>query len=183
MVKALKALDMGELHSNEWMHAEGVVLYRGRVYIPDNPQLHHDLVHAHHGAMVTGHPGQWKTLELVLWSYWWPGLSRYVDKFVTGCNVCNQCRQDKNSVSSPPLEPCFDIPNNSLNHLLNSLFLWLEKLTKKSSNQTTYLFSCQTSLYFTSLPILEGKIWNLLDYCLHTITGQPLRIRKRIIYR
>ncbi len=56
MVKALKALDVGELHSNEWMCAEGVVLYRGRVYILDNPQLHHDLVHAHHGAVVAGHP-------------------------------------------------------------------------------------------------------------------------------
>src|SRR5258708_5378389 len=38
VVKALKALDVGELHSNEWMHTEGVVLYRGRVYVPDNPQ-------------------------------------------------------------------------------------------------------------------------------------------------
>src|SRR5260370_25494962 len=38
-------------------------------------------------------------------------------------------------------------------------------------------------IYFTSLPILEGEIRNLPDYCLHTITGQPLRIRKRIIYR
>src|SRR5258705_1972809 len=27
VVKALKALDMGELRSNEWMHAEGIVLY------------------------------------------------------------------------------------------------------------------------------------------------------------
>src|SRR6266481_2589971 len=118
-----------------------------------------------------------------------------------------RCRQDKNSVSSPPVEPCFDVPNNSPHHLLKSLILWLEKLAKKSSNQTTYLFSCQTSLYdfcpnlwviivlnradsydsnsiyFTSLPILEGEIRNLPDYCLHTITGQPLRIRKRIIYR
>jgi len=57
MVKALKALDVGELHSNEWMCVEGVVLYGGRVYVPDNPQLHHDLVYAHHGAAVTGHPG------------------------------------------------------------------------------------------------------------------------------
>src|SRR5258708_33512585 len=57
-----------------------------------------------------------------------------------------RCRQDKNSVSSPPLEPCFDIPNNSPNHLLNSLLLCLEKLAKKSSNQTTHLFSCQNSL-------------------------------------
>src|SRR5258705_9953976 len=56
------------------------------------------------------------------------------------------CRWDKNSVSSLPLEPCFDVPNNSPNHLLNSLFLCLEKLAKKSSNQTTHLFSCQNSL-------------------------------------
>src|SRR5258708_24214810 len=56
VVKALKALDMGELHSNEWTCAEGVVLYQGRVYVPDDPQLHHDLVHAHHSAAVTRHP-------------------------------------------------------------------------------------------------------------------------------
>ena len=37
---------------------EGVVLYRGRVYVPDNPQLHHDLVHVHHGAAVAGDPGE-----------------------------------------------------------------------------------------------------------------------------
>src|SRR5260221_2735851 len=56
VVKALKALDAGELCSDEWMHTEGVVLYRGRVYVLDNPQLCHDLVHVHHGATITGHP-------------------------------------------------------------------------------------------------------------------------------
>src|SRR5260221_461357 len=89
VVKALKALDMGELHSNEWTCTEGVVLYQGRVYVPDNPQLHHDLVHVHHSAIVIRHPGCWKTLELVSWNYWWPGLSRYVTKFIAGCNTCN----------------------------------------------------------------------------------------------
>src|SRR5260221_1454113 len=68
--------------------------------------------------------------------------------FPTFCigKVFIRCRRDKNSVSSPPLEHCFDIPNNSPNHLLNSLLLCLEKLAKKSSNQTTHLFSCQNSL-------------------------------------
>src|SRR5260221_4140957 len=92
VVKALKALDAGELHSDEWTHAEGIVLYRGKVYILDNPQLHHDLVHAHHSATVAGHPGHWKTLELVSRNYWWPGLSRYVTKFVAGCDACNQTK-------------------------------------------------------------------------------------------
>ncbi len=91
-MKALKALDAGELRSDEWMRTEGAVLYRGRVYVPDNPQLHHDLVHAHHGAAITGHPGRWKMLELVSQNYWWPGLSRYVAKFITGCNACNRTK-------------------------------------------------------------------------------------------
>src|SRR5258707_1564088 len=28
-------------------------------------------------------------LELVSWNYWWPGLSRYVAKFIMGCDTCN----------------------------------------------------------------------------------------------
>src|SRR5260370_20722018 len=43
VVKALKALDAGELCSDEWMHAEGGVLYQARVSVLDDPQLHHDL--------------------------------------------------------------------------------------------------------------------------------------------
>src|SRR5258708_452135 len=89
VVKALKALDAGELHSNEWMHIEGVVLYQGRVYVLDNSQLCHNLVHVHHSAIVIGHPGHWKMLELVSQNYWWPGLSRYVAKFIAGCDACN----------------------------------------------------------------------------------------------
>src|SRR5258707_12723423 len=92
VVKALKALDAGELRSDEWMCAEGIVLYQGKVYIPDNPQLRHDLVHVHHSATVAGHPRHWKMLELVSWNYWWPGLSRYITKFVTGCDTCNQMK-------------------------------------------------------------------------------------------
>src|SRR5258705_7802971 len=31
-------------------------------------------------------------LELVSWNYWWPGLSRYIAKFIMGCNACNQTK-------------------------------------------------------------------------------------------
>src|SRR5258707_13986722 len=36
-------------------------MYRGCMYVPKDPQLCHDIVHAHHDSMMTGHPGQWKT--------------------------------------------------------------------------------------------------------------------------
>ena len=31
-------------------------------------------------------------LELVSWNYWWPGLSRYVAKFIMGCDACNRTK-------------------------------------------------------------------------------------------
>src|SRR5258705_7935518 len=31
-------------------------------------------------------------LELVSRNYWWPGVSRYVAKFITGCDACNQMK-------------------------------------------------------------------------------------------
>src|SRR5258707_10616979 len=37
VVKALKALDAGELRSNEWTCTEGAVLYQGKVYVQTTP--------------------------------------------------------------------------------------------------------------------------------------------------
>src|SRR5260370_5008765 len=41
---------------------------------------------------MTGHPGWWKTLELVSHNYWWPGISHYVASYMAGCNACNHCK-------------------------------------------------------------------------------------------
>src|SRR5260221_361350 len=77
---------------DKWERDRDLVMYRGCVYVPKDPQLHHDIVHAHHDSMMTSHPGQWKTLELVSHNYWWPGISHYVASYVAGCDVCNCCK-------------------------------------------------------------------------------------------
>src|SRR5258707_5029649 len=61
------------------------------MYVPRDPQLHHDTVHAH-DSIVMGHPGWWKTLELVSHNYWWPGISCYIASYIAGCNACNHCK-------------------------------------------------------------------------------------------
>src|SRR5260221_821861 len=67
-------------------------MYRGCMYVPKDPQLCHDIVHAHHDSVMTSHPGWWKTLELVSRNYWWPGISCYIASYMAGCDVCNCCK-------------------------------------------------------------------------------------------
>ena len=48
-MRALKELGSGtDLQGNEWEERDGLVLFRGRVYIPLDTQLRHDIVEAHH---------------------------------------------------------------------------------------------------------------------------------------
>ena len=63
----LKELSSGaNLRGDEWEERDGLVLFRGKVYIPLDAQLWHDNVEAHHDTPETGHSGRWKTTELVV---------------------------------------------------------------------------------------------------------------------
>jgi len=72
----------------EWKTDKGLVLYRGKVYVPDDSELRRELVTVHHDSKNAGHPGRWKTYELLSRNFWWPGMSTYVQKYVDGCEVC-----------------------------------------------------------------------------------------------
>src|SRR5258708_40246987 len=94
------------------------------MHVCPKTQLHHNIGHAHHDSMMTGHPGQCKTLELVSPNYWWLGISHYVASYVAGCDTCNccksfltqkvgkltpnRCRQENNLIYNPPTEPSLE---------------------------------------------------------------------------
>ena len=72
----------------EWNEEEGLLLYRGRVVIPSDPEIQRRVVQLHHDNPVLGHPGRWKTLELVSRNYWWAGMSTFVKNYVEACDLC-----------------------------------------------------------------------------------------------
>src|SRR5882724_3046456 len=66
VVRALKELGTERgLRSNEWQEKDGLVLYRGKIYVPHDSQLRLNIVKAHHNHPVVGHPGRWKMTELI----------------------------------------------------------------------------------------------------------------------
>ena len=109
VVDALSKLDKlrpVHLQNNlvDWNSKQGLLLYRGKVYVPKDNTLQTKIVCIHHNLLPAGHPGQSKTLEMVTRNYWWPGIAKFVKDYV---ETCDTCRRGKTSHAKPqgPLQP------------------------------------------------------------------------------
>lgn len=91
-VEELRKSGASRLDGAEWAEEQGLILFRGRVYVPKDPELRRSIVELHHDSVVAGHPGRWKTLELVTRNYWWPGISKFIASYIDGCDRCNRTK-------------------------------------------------------------------------------------------
>jgi len=78
------------LRDEEWHQENGLMLKEGKVYIPRDEKLRAEVIRLHHDMPVGGHGGQWKTAELVMRNFWWPGVTREVKRYVERCNICQR---------------------------------------------------------------------------------------------
>jgi hypothetical protein len=79
----------GMVRSAEWSESDGLLMFRGKIYVPNDRELRHQIVEEHHDTHITGHAGCFKTLELVSQNYWWPQMSQYISIYVKTCDLCN----------------------------------------------------------------------------------------------
>lgn len=64
------------------------MLWQGHIYVPKDKSLQGCIIGMHHDTQLAGHPGQYKTIELVTRTYWWPGVTQDVKAYVMGCEKC-----------------------------------------------------------------------------------------------
>ena len=58
----------------------------GWIYVPKDKDLRDEVIHLHHDTYVAGHPGRFKTAELVLRNYWWPRIHGDIREYAPGAN-------------------------------------------------------------------------------------------------
>ena len=54
----------------------------GRIYVPNNKKLREEILKEHHNPADIGHPRQYRMLELLKRTYWWPGLKEDIKKYM-----------------------------------------------------------------------------------------------------
>jgi len=87
VVEEIKKAGVKELRGNEWKIKEDLVLKEGKVYVLKDEKLRMEVIWLHHDMPAARHGGRWKTVELVMRNYWWPGVTREMGKYVEGCDL------------------------------------------------------------------------------------------------
>jgi hypothetical protein len=93
----------------------GLLFYRNRLYVPDLEDLKATLLQKTHSDLSAGHPGRSKTYELLSRNFYWPGMTKYVDRWVKNCHTCRRItpsREGHQGVLKP-----LPVPGKAWKHL------------------------------------------------------------------
>ena len=89
-----------EITLAECENRNGMLYYRGHLFVPNHDELRLHLMRCHHDSPAFGHPGCAKTLEWIQREYYWNTMRRNVDRFVPNCDTC-QCHRSRTSRHAP----------------------------------------------------------------------------------
>ena len=70
------------------VNSDGFLCLDNRIYIPDSNNLRLRVLQHKHNHILSGHPGQNKTVNLMLYDYTWPGLQEYIKNYCKSCTTC-----------------------------------------------------------------------------------------------
>ena len=94
----------------DWAVENGILHYKGYIYVPNDTQLRRDIVARYHDALTAGHPGENKTIELVSRNYWWPRMGQFVRDYVSTCDVCGRVK-NRPMIQAPVVRSAIEVVN------------------------------------------------------------------------
>jgi transposase InsO family protein len=102
--KYCNTLEVGKQKGrSEYFYDEEGVIYRRRMngehqlVVPKN--LIRDVIALNHDPIFAAHPGRKRTLEILCIRYYWPGMRKDVENYVSKCDDCQKRKQRKEYVA------------------------------------------------------------------------------------
>jgi hypothetical protein len=84
----LTELSINPQNDKGYTLTNGILHYRGRIWVGVNPTAQSHILQALHSSGVGGHSGQLATYKRIKQLFAWPNLKRDVSLFVQSCEIC-----------------------------------------------------------------------------------------------
>jgi hypothetical protein len=171
----------------DWNLEQDLILHRGHIYVPKDTNLRRDIVQAYHNSPATGHPGRWKTYELVSREYWWPGMSQFIHNYVDGCAVCQTTKiKPRTRIPMKPnptpsriwgsitMDFVTDLP---LSNTFDSLFVVVDRFSK-----ATILTPCnKTITAIETADLYMNNVWRRTGLPIHVISDRGPQFASQVM--
>ncbi|CUA71329.1 Transposon Tf2-1 polyprotein [Rhizoctonia solani] len=120
--KILKSLEE-EVPVKGWSLDNGLLYYHNRIYVPNGLEIRKAVIESRHDNPSTGHPGQFRTLDLLSRTYYWKGMKNSVVKYIQSCDSC-LCSKQSNQAPMGMLQP-IELPNKPWEEITYDLIVGL----------------------------------------------------------
>jgi hypothetical protein len=86
---------------SDWTLDDGIILFKNKVFVPNNRDIRRSIIAETHESPVSGHPGHLKMLYLLKERFYWPGMAIMTKQFIDGCAVCQQMKTNTHPTAAP----------------------------------------------------------------------------------
>jgi hypothetical protein len=80
------AISIGDCSVNQG----GQLQWRQRLWVPEDEPLRTSIIQEAHTSVVTRHPGREETYRILATTWYWPGMSQDVRRFIRNCDSCRK---------------------------------------------------------------------------------------------
>jgi len=87
IVEEMKKAEVKVIQGEEWKMEGELILKEEKVYIPKDEELRTEIIRLYHDVLMVGHEENGRQ-----WN-WWPGVTREVEWYVEGCDLCQRMKK------------------------------------------------------------------------------------------
>jgi hypothetical protein len=92
LVAKLQQGEMPQKVENYKLEADGTLLYKNKIYVPNVQDLKLMILNEMHNVPYAGHPGYQKTMAAVKSHYFWPGMKKEIADYIARCMECQKVK-------------------------------------------------------------------------------------------
>ncbi|KAJ4717071.1 Retrotransposon protein, putative, Ty3-gypsy subclass [Melia azedarach] len=150
---------------------DGVLHFEGRLCVPNNKDIKHEILTEAHNSLYIIHPGSTKMYQDLRVIYWWVNMKKEIAQFVEQCLTCQQIKaehQRPSGLLKPLLVPEWKWERIAMDFVVglpktqkgyNAIWVIVDRLTKSAHFipvNTAYSMDKYAKLYMDEIVRLHG---------------------------